>query len=395
MSIPFAASGGLEAIRAAGLAVNHLDLSSPQQIRRAIPIARTAALKVKSWLESTSWKFGDFTGLPIAIYQNWLYEQNRHWHFTDGTLCVLWTVEIPNSRSDYALHHDYIASTRRDYNAGRHQADAPAESCVGYDRAGQPVGSAAPGAGPIVTARTGERPYQTPVEHVETRSAPGSVSTPPFVPDGLQLTHFDVLRSKINARLVEMGAKHAQRQISEFPWLYGALGQVPSDVMFICENPSLAGVEKAHVRTISGAAPTIEDQWCGGVASNCVKRFRPALCELGLKTTAPLESGGWRCYITNVIKEADVVGDFNTRDKKELAVAWADVLAWEIHQVSPRTIFTVGSASTDLVTILQRRNLIPAGPRPHRVMHYSNRGAGVTDEVVRASIVNDIRAGLA
>ena len=165
--------------------------------------------------------------------------------------------------------------------------------------------------------------------------------------------------------------------------------------MFICENPSLTGVEKAHVRTMSGGGPSIEDQWCGGVGSNCVKRFRPALCELGLKTTAPLEPGGWRCYITNVIKEADVVGDFNTRNKEELAAAWADILAWEIQQVSPKTIFTVGKASSNLVAFLQNRKLIPAAPRPHKVMHYSNRGAGITDAVVRASMVRDIRAGLA
>jgi len=126
------------------------------------------------------------------------------------------------------------------------------------------------------------------------------------------MDHFEALRNRINARLEQIGTKHAHRQIRQFPWLYGALGEVPSDVMFVCEDPSLTGVERADIRPLSGATPNIEDQWCGGPKSNCIKRFRPALCELGLKTTEPAALGGWRCYITNLIKEADVVRDFNS-----------------------------------------------------------------------------------
>jgi hypothetical protein len=212
--------------------------------------------------------------------------------------------------------------------------------------------------------------------------------------DGLDMAHFEELRRRINVRLQQIGTKHAHRQVQDFPWLYGALGQVPSRVMLVCENPSLSGVAKADVRTITGGMPTIEDQWCGGPRSNCIKRFRPALCEVGLKTTPPLGPGGWRCYITNVIKEADVVGDFAARDKQKIAVEWADVLAWEIEQVKPRVLFTVGDSATALVRMLQTRRLIPAAPYPHRLMHYSNRGAGMTDESVYKNILNDLRAGL-
>ena len=56
--------------------------------------------------------------LAIAIYQNWLYEMNREWRFTDGTLCVLWCVEFPDANSDYPEKRHYIASTRNDYNKG-------------------------------------------------------------------------------------------------------------------------------------------------------------------------------------------------------------------------------------------------------------------------------------
>jgi hypothetical protein len=89
---------------------------------------------VKKTSESMRWDTGRYTGMRIAKYQNWLYEQNRTWHFRDETLCVLWTVEFPNAKSDYPAHLDYMESTRRDYNAGRHQAAAPEIACVAYDR---------------------------------------------------------------------------------------------------------------------------------------------------------------------------------------------------------------------------------------------------------------------
>ena len=136
----FAADGGREAIHAGGLSVNSLNLTSPTEIREAVPVAREAALSVKSRSESTNWKTGEFTGLPTAIFQNWLYERNREWHFTDGTLAVLWCVELPNANSDYAEHHDYVASTRTAYNGDRHpKGTAPDVPCVAYDKQGKPV----------------------------------------------------------------------------------------------------------------------------------------------------------------------------------------------------------------------------------------------------------------
>ena len=108
----------------------------------------------------------------------------------------------------------------------------------------------------------------------------------------------------------------------------------------------------------------------------------------------PLEPGGWRCYITNVIKEADVVRDFISRDKQSIALDWADVLRWEIEEVNPTVIFTVGNAATALMRALQTMEKIPWLRKPQPVMHYSNRGRGMTDKVVRETITNDIRMGL-
>lgn len=133
------ADGGEAAIHAAGKAVNKRNTTGEEEIRGAIPAARTAALSVKSQSESTGWQVGEFTGLTISPFQNWLYEKNREWTFTDGTLCVLWSVEFPHARSDYAKNHRYIASTRRDYNAGKHHAPPPTVPCTGYDRWQLPV----------------------------------------------------------------------------------------------------------------------------------------------------------------------------------------------------------------------------------------------------------------
>jgi len=130
---------GRNAIHAAGLAVNRSDLTSAAKIREAVAHASDAAPAVESRSENKNWKTGDFTGMPIAIFQNWLYEQNREWRFTDGTLAVLWCLEFPNARCDYADRHRYVASTRTEYNAGRHQASPPEHPSIAYNRDGLPV----------------------------------------------------------------------------------------------------------------------------------------------------------------------------------------------------------------------------------------------------------------
>lgn len=133
------AADGEAAIRTAGAAVNHQNPSTEDEIHAALPLARAAALAVKSRSESTGPLVGQFTGLNISPFQNWLYERNREWRFTDGTLCVLWCLEFPEARSDYAKHHTYIHSTRRSYNAGRHYSTAPIVPSVAYDRFGSPI----------------------------------------------------------------------------------------------------------------------------------------------------------------------------------------------------------------------------------------------------------------
>ena len=145
--------------------------------------------------------------------------------------------------------------------------------------------------------------------------------------------------------------------------------------MFICENPSLAGVANAHVATVDGRAPDIEAQWWGGPRNPAATRFRVALHRLGLKTTHPSVKGGWLCYITNVIKEMNVAGDnrqLSPADRRTMARQWAPILAWEIEQVSPRHVFCVGNAALDHVKRLADDRMIPR-VRPVLVNHYSGR----------------------
>ena len=208
------------------------------------------------------------------------------------------------------------------------------------------------------------------------------------------MRYFRDLRDKINRRLDKLKTPHRDMQINEYPWLYGALGQVPSDVMFICENPSLAGVAKAHVDTIDGRDPDIEAQWWDGPNSSCRKRFRPVLCQMGLKTSPPDAPGGWKCYITNVVKEANVAGadqgKKTPQERRKQARDWADILRWEWDQVRPQHVFCVGGASFEAVKRLQREGLLPDF-NPDKMWHYSARGR---DEDVKKKMLGPLQKAL-
>jgi hypothetical protein len=208
------------------------------------------------------------------------------------------------------------------------------------------------------------------------------------------MKHFVELRNRINAKLEEIHAPHREAQITEYEWLHGALGEVPSDVMFICENPSAAGVARAQIDTVDGGAPDIEAQWWGGRKNPAAKRFRVALHRLGLKTSPPTMKGGWRCYITNVIKEMNVVGDhrkLRSADYREMARTWAPILQWEINQVRPAYVFTVGHRAHDRIRSLVRERAIQL-PEPKLVNHYSSYA---TDEAVIDGIVQVVRTHMA
>ncbi len=226
------------------------------------------------------------------------------------------------------------------------------------------------------------------------------VSDSPSVPTtdgaGDPHPHFNELRSRINHRLGELRPPNWTEQ-QQTAWLYGALGAVPVGVMFICENPSLTPIRR--IKTIDGGPPDIEAQWWGSPRNPAAKRFRHALRETGLKTTAPGERGGWRCYITNVVKEANYATSEQRRlsapERRQQGEAWADILNWELAQVQPRHLICVGDKSYEIVSHLRDQKLLDGRPpRIHQIVHYSARGKGCTDEAVRRRMIDGIQTAI-
>lgn len=66
------------------------------------------------------------------------------------------------------------------------------------------------------------------------------------------------------------------------------------------------------------------------------------------------------------------------------------MLAWEIDQVLPKMLFTVGGSAAKLVGALQRRRLIPTIPT-QGITHYSARQS---DTGAKARMADGIRAGV-
>jgi len=158
--------------------------------------------------------------------------------------------------------------------------------------------------------------------------------------------------------------------------------------MFICENPSLAGVRQAHRQTVDGGPPDIEAQWWGGDKDPAATRFRVVLHELGLKQSPHSLKGGWCCYITNVIKEANLAKDqanMTLSGRVAQARAWADILRWEMRAVRPRYVFAVGGRAHQVLLLLQKEARIPMCVI-HRMCHFSDRGPGRTSLAVKADM---------
>ena len=180
---------------------------------QAVPGARAAARKVKSWLESDCRKIGDFTGLPKAIYQNWLMSRTSVAP-TDGRLASSGGRDS-DAKSDYPRRHLYVASSRRITSRRRDQADAPPSP------ASAEIGSFS---GSVATCSAGSSVV-----------FPGSLSTglrwprpASFSPEGkrpgcrwevhrylrevLNMDYFGPSDAKTNSRLRDMTTTHAGRQ---------------------------------------------------------------------------------------------------------------------------------------------------------------------------------------
>ncbi|GGC67468.1 hypothetical protein GCM10011504_51780 [Siccirubricoccus deserti] len=152
------------------------------------------------------------------------------------------------------------------------------------------------------------------------------------------------------------------------PWLTSSLGDPFSGVWFVAENPSLSQVQRA--RDPGGGPPTTEAQW---LVSRGDRLFRQALVEHGFKDGPWDRRGGWRCYVTNLIKEADYAEAWKLRRERDhlrAAEAWAPVLRWQLDASRPRLVVLMGGRVDRLVDYLRAAALI-ALPQTMRIAHYS------------------------
>lgn len=79
-----------EAVKAAGLAVNHETSMDDAALRQSVSTAKLAAERVLP-AQVRGKYVGRYSGLRVAKFQQSLYGKNVEWRFTDRTLCVFIT----------------------------------------------------------------------------------------------------------------------------------------------------------------------------------------------------------------------------------------------------------------------------------------------------------------
>lgn len=153
----------------------------------------------------------------------------------------------------------------------------------------------------------------------------------------------------------------------EYPaWVTGCLGDPAADVWFIAENPSIG----MALRAIAGVDAGVEDQWCTSAGD---KLFRQTLVKHGFKDNEWDGRGGWCCYVTDVVKSAYIVKDWNAKrtcERNAIAEEWAPVLACELAIGWPRLMVTLGGRARDLLKHVERAGLLPGLPAAREHIHH-------------------------
>jgi hypothetical protein len=151
----------------------------------------------------------------------------------------------------------------------------------------------------------------------------------------------------------------------EFPWVTAYLGDPHARVWFLAEYPSLTQVER------EGGLSTVESQWNVSIGD---RLFRGMLAKHGFKTGGEAAPGGWRCYITDIVKSSYRAKRWNAAAREELfaiANAWAPVLAWELQQGRPQIVVVLGSRTKELLDHLVARRLVSRPPTLMSAWSYS------------------------
>lgn len=179
----------------------------------------------------------------------------------------------------------------------------------------------------------------------------------------------DSYRTELGERISAVYRAHIEFQDyrSSYPWLIGSLGNPNARIVFVGENPSLGQIQR--VSDPMGKLATEEVQWS---ASRGDRLFRELLVKHGFKAGTIESHGGWHCYITNVIKEADYAQKWRrlpAAKQKAAAEAWSSVFAWELQRCRPMLVIALGKTVRGLLDHLMTCGM--SLPRIETVQHYS------------------------
>lgn len=161
---------------------------------------------------------------------------------------------------------------------------------------------------------------------------------------------------------------HLDNWLEEYPWLIGYIGNPAAPIWFIGENPSLSGVEAVHRRSKTMSENL---QWNSHDGD---RLLREAIAEAGLKSGNPESDEGWKCYITNAIKEPEIVAIRNERKRdarywQQQAKRWLPVLQRQINSGAPRVLVALGGQAQKI--LIHMKGLGLKGPPLIKINHYS------------------------
>jgi hypothetical protein len=177
--------------------------------------------------------------------------------------------------------------------------------------------------------------------------------------------HFAGVRAAIERAIQENGISN---WLKEYPWLLSCIGDPVAPIWFIGENPSLSGVNAVHIRSTDQSANL---QWNASAGD---RLLREAITEAGLKTGDPASNEGWKCYITNVVKEPEIVVVRNARKTskrywQDQADIWMPVLEGQIRTGSAKIFVALGGQAYKILRYMEGRGAV--FPPITQVDHYS------------------------
>ena len=153
----------------------------------------------------------------------------------------------------------------------------------------------------------------------------------------------------------------------EYPWLKGYIGNPESEIWFVAENPSRKGLENIAVPK-NDRTPNL--QWNSHAGDLLL---REAIAEAGLKLGDPRDADGWKCYITNAIKQPDYVSQRNKKKSSSFlhaeSLRWMPVLQFQIDNGNAKVLVALGKEVERILKYMVKDGL--KCPPLERIHHYS------------------------